>query len=242
MDNSSRLLSLYNDLDDALREKYHDNNRSNSVVLRYINSLNHSGNNNLIKIGKKLNMIRVLRNNLIHELDMNSESLIDVTDECIDFLEKVVDQIVNPTTAKDLFTNINNAYTIKFDSNEPLLDITNKMREKGFTQVPVLNHQGIVKGVLSPNALFGFLNSQKNVCLSQLNFQDIYPYLSIEQHFSETYRFIPEYLSEQEISDLFLESFENNKKLAMCFVTKTGKSNEPLLGLIVPKDIITHSK
>ena len=83
MNNNEKLLSLYNELDSLLREKYHESNRSSSVITRFENDLNRSGSNSNILIAKKIRMIRILRNDLIHELDMNKDNLIAINDDTI---------------------------------------------------------------------------------------------------------------------------------------------------------------
>ena len=238
MNNTDRLLELYNDLDALLRERYHDTSRTNSVILRYSNELNRSGNPNLIRIGKRLNMIRTLRNTIVHEFDNNRDNFVDISDEAVEFLQKVVDMLRNPKTAKDLYTPLSNLLVFHEDDEAKVLDVMKVMRQKGHSQVPVVNDHCVVKGVFSPNVLFAYLVNNPHSKIEDLSIKDILDYLPVGSHFSETYEFIPLNMSETDIDNLFSSSYERNRKLAVAFVTRTGNPKESLLGIIVAGDII----
>ena len=92
MNNQDELLRLYNELDDVLRDRYHISDRSTSVILKYSNELSRSAIPSLKEIGKKLNMIRILRNDLIHELDSNASSLFEIKDETIKFNNSFIEK------------------------------------------------------------------------------------------------------------------------------------------------------
>ena len=238
MNKTDEFLELYNELDDLLRMKYHENSRSTSVIVRYSNELIRSGVMNLQKIGKKLNTIRMLRNNIIHEYDNNKDNFFEVNDEAINFLKTIVDYLKNPRTAKDLYTSIDKLYSVREDDNLLVLPVMKEMRMRGFSQTPILDKNNVLKGVFSPNVLFEFLVENKEADLNTLTFKDLKKYLPIDAHFSESYIFIPIRMSEDEIDNIFITSYEKNSKLAVAFVTKNGLAREPILGIIVTKDII----
>ena len=238
MNKTEEFLGLYNDLNDLLRMKYHENSRSNSVIVRYSNELNRSGNANLQKIAKKLNTIRMLRNNIVHEYDNNMDNFFEVNDEAINFLKYLVDSLKNPRIALNLYTSIDRLYFVREDEDLLVLNIMKEMRRRGFSQIPILDKNNILKGVFSPNVLFEYLVENKEADLNELTFKDLKKYLSIHNHFSESYIFIPKDLPEDEVDNIFITSYERNQKLAVAFVTKNGSPNEPILGIIVTKDII----
>ncbi len=241
MNNSERFLSLYNDLDDLLRAYYHINDRTISVIVRACNDLNRTGKGSYIKIAKKLNMIRVIRNNLIHELDMNSDNLIEITDETIKFLEELVAFFTNPQTAKDIYTPLKDIYCLKIDASETIDKIISTMKKMGHSQIPIINHQNLIRGVFSPNVLFMYLEANYNADLSKLTLKDFETYYPLNKHHFETYAFIPKNMKEEDIDDLFINAYNENKKLNMVFVTKSGKANEPIEGIIVLKDLVKNT-
>ena len=238
MENKGLFLSLYNELDFLLRERYNNNDRNSSAVLSFINELNHSSSEKLNKTGRKLNQIRVLRNNIVHEFDNSEDSLIDINNSTISFMKELVQELKYPKKAKDICVDISKAYTVYFDNNQPISLIMKEMRNKGFSQLPIINYQKLLKGVFSPNALFAYINEHPDININELTFADIKDYTLIEKHFSETYAFVDENMNIEQLADLFTNSYEKNKKLAMIFVTKSGRANEPVQGIIVAKDIL----
>lgn len=241
MNNTDKFLSLYNELDALLRDYYHEPNRSSSVITRLINDLNKSSSSDLIATAKKLNMIRVLRNNIIHELDLNRDQLIDIKPDTIEFLEEVVSFVAHPTIASEFCTPLNKIFFVREDDDRTVTNLISIMRNRGFTQVPVLNKDNVLVGVFSPNALFNFLYNNPHCSLESLNFQEVKSCLPLLNHFSETYAYVSKDSSYSEISEFFLASYKENKKTAMVFVTKTGRKDEPLMGVIVLKDIIPNT-
>ena len=241
MKNHEKFLGLYNDLDNALRKKYHNTDRTASMFVKFTNDLNHTGSQAYIQIAKKLNMIRIIRNNLIHELDMNKDNFIEVTDDTIKFLEELIRLLEHPQKAKDIAKPINSAYTVKSYAQMRLTDLIKKMREKGYSQVPLMDDSNVLKGVFSPNVLFEYISQNPNTDISALTLKNIKDFCVISRHFSESYLFIREDMIEEDIDDLFMNNLNGNRKPAMIFVTKNGQPNEPIVGIIVLKDLLNAS-
>lgn len=241
MKNHEKFLGLYNDLDNTLRKKYHNNDRTSSMFVKFVNDLNHTGTQTYIQMAKKLNMIRVIRNNLIHELDMNKDNFIEVTDDTIKFLEEVIRLLEHPTKAKEIAKSIVSAYTVKSYAQMKLSDLIKKMREKGFSQVPLMDDNNVLKGVFSPNVLFEYVSHNPDAEFSSITLKDVKDLCVISKHFSETYLFVREDMIEEDIDDLFMNNLNGNRKPAMIFVTKNGLANEPVEGIIVLKDLINAS-
>lgn len=241
MRNHEKFLGLYNDLDNLLRKKYHNSDRTASMFVKFVNDLNHTGSQQYMSIAKKLNKIRIIRNDLIHELDMNKDNFLEVTDETIKFLQELIRILEHPKTAKDIARPIDSAYTIKSYAQMKITDLIRKMREKGFTQVPLLDDNNVLKGVFSPNVVFEYISINPNADFSSITLKEIKDLCAISKHFSESYIFIPERMIEEDIDDLFTENLNTNKKPAMIFVTKNGQANEKVEGIIVLKDLLTNT-
>ena len=241
MTNHEKFLSLYNELDNTLRNKYHNSDRTSSMFVKFVSDLNRTGNQYYMSMAKKLNMIRVIRNNLIHELDMNKDNLIEITDQTIKFLEEIIRLLTNPKTAKDIAKPIASAYTVKSYAEMKLTDLIRKMREKGFSQVPLLDDNLILKGVFSPNVLFEYVSNNPEANVAELTLRNVKDYCIISKHFSETYLFVKQSIVEEDLDDLFMEEVNKNKKPAMIFVTKNGQQNEKIEGIIVLKDLLDSS-
>lgn len=241
MKNHEKFLGLYNDLDTVLRKKYKNSDRTSSMFVKFVSDLNHTGTAQYMQIAKKLNMIRIIRNNLIHDLDMNKDNFIEITDDTIEFLEEVIKLLEHPKKAKDIAKPIVQAYTVKSYAQMKLTDLIRKMREKGYSQVPLLDDNFVLKGVFSPNVLFEYISNNPDADIANLTFKDIKDFCVISKHFSESYLFIREDMIEEDIDELYMNYLNGNKKPAMLFVTKSGQPNEKIEGIIVLKDLLSSS-
>lgn len=237
MENHQKLLSLYNELDESLRAYYKETNFSSSVIMRFIKELEHSGSRVYEDYGRKLNMIRIIRNDLIHDLDMNSEKLISVNDETIKFLDELVTVIKHPVLALDIATKMKDLSYITLDAQDTyVIDLIKRMRQQGFSQIPVLTNKNVLFGVFSANVIFEYLKDG-NPNIENLKLRDILDLLPIDKHYSESYFFVKSTLNIRDLSDKLLVSYESNKKPAMVFITNHGEEKEPLLGVAVISDI-----
>ena len=239
MENHQLLLSLYNELDLCLREYYGDKNYSNSVIMKFIKELDDSGSIKYKEYAKTLNMIRVIRNDLIHELDMNSKRLIEINDTTIQVLKDVIDTIKNPIIAYTICTKFKKISFMSInDLDTSVLDLIKQMRSKGYSQLPILDQKNVLFGIFSSNVLFDYIKDT-NGDISSTKLSQMKGYLPIEKHFSETYLFVEANANIRVVSEILIEQFKNNKKPAMIFVTQHGNAKEPVMGIIVASDIIS---
>lgn len=239
MNNQDNFLTLYNEMDELLRKKYKVQNRSYSVILTFIQSLTSSGIPEYQKAGKKLNMIRILRNNLIHDLNYNSDNLITITDETIEFMKNIVSELKNPTNAYDICTKLSSLLCLKEGERIDIKKMVEEMCKSGHSQIPFINSHNVLLGVFSANALFAFLNDHSETSLDNLKIEDLKAYLPINKHFSENYFFVAHNDSVEKVGNEYIERIIAKEKPVMMFVTKNGEPNQPILGVIVPKDIVS---
>lgn len=235
-----QFIELYNIFDDLLRDKYKEYSRSFSMVQRYINQLENSSSEDKHKKARMINMMRILRNDLVHEFDLNSTNIIEISDETIKFLQDEIDELKNPLTAYDVCTKTEQLFFATLTSK--VKDVVSKMISKGFTQVPVLTQDKKIIGVFSPNCLFQYIANHseefnKNSGLTISAFQD---YLPINRHISEAYVVVERDCPLDEVFELFDKSHRSAKKLAAILITEHGEVDQRLLGLIVPIDLLKN--
>lgn len=236
MDNTSQeLLNLYNDLDALLQKRYHDNDRNRSMIMRYSLELQRSPYSKAIERGRLLNSIRIIRNILIHDLDMNRDSLIQISPKLLDTLKYEIKLLEDPKTAIDISTHIDKL--LKASMTDKIVDVFVKMAEKGYMQLPVLNKNGSLFGVISPNALLYFMSEATDL-RPDCTIQDMSKYLTIDMHICEHYAFVGKDDDVEAVSSIFDDYYKKGKKLAMVFVTEHGKENETILGIITAYDIV----
>ena len=95
---SSTFLRLYNDLDETLRERY-EGEDGFSYVARYASELRRSPSFSVAARGRKIDEIREIRNLLVHDLDMNADRLLSISDSTIELLQNELRALLNPKTA-----------------------------------------------------------------------------------------------------------------------------------------------
>ncbi len=228
-------LRLYNELDAILQNRYNDFDRSHSQIMRYANELSKSPYSAISERGRKLNLIRQIRNLMIHDLDMNKDGLIEISESLIDSLRFEVNTLNKPKTALSICTPISKIIAAKFD--DTVIELLPKMIDAGYMQLPILNGDGTLFGVLSPNAILAYLPSHYNET-SNAKLKDMAEYLPINKHICEYYGFIDKDASVEKVTQLFQSVYQKGKKLVMVFVTENGFENEPVLGILTSFDVV----
>lgn len=232
---AQEFLKLYNELDALLQKRYNDFDRNHSQIMRYSSELSRSSYIKTAERGRKLNLIRQIRNLMIHDLDMNNDGLISISQELIDILAYEVKILNNPVTAYKICSPIGKL--IKGDLEAKITDTFSKMAEAGYMQLPVIDPKGKLIGVISPNALLVYLTTETNITENS-KVKEMLPYLPIDKHICEHYGFIAKEASVDEATDLFQKYTDKGKKLVMVFVTEHGKEDEAVLGILTAYDIV----
>ena len=134
MTNAQKFLELFNRLDDLLRKYYNDYDRSRSLIARYAGQLEKSNNKVLQERGRLLNEIRVFRNSLIHEFDMNRDGLFEVSEKALEALRREVETLDKPLRASDFMTKMKDVVSLNLHSL--IGEAIKVMVEKGFAASP----------------------------------------------------------------------------------------------------------
>lgn len=189
-------------------------------------------------IRNKLYCIRETRNFLTHKLQINGKYVIEPTLELIEMVDNVIDFINYQPNAYDKCIKVKD---VCFAKKEDLIcDYMLKMKNNTYTHIPILE-DGVVQGVFSENTLFGILLENEIIDIKDIKFDDelIKKHCKLENHVSEMFLFIDRNKDMEEVKELFEKSFVNNQRLAMLFITQTGKSTEKLLGILTPWDVLS---
>lgn len=67
-------------------------------------------------------------------------------------------------------------------------------------------------------------------------------FIDIDKNENEYYSFVKKNTLLIEIEEMFQKEFKDNKRLAVVFITETGKKTEKLLGLITVWDLAGYDK
>lgn len=235
--NNELFLSLYNKLDDLLRNKYNLADYNRSAIVRRINELRNSPLTRNKERAEKLEIMRNLRNSLVHvEMYDNTENF-HITRKIINDLEKEVDDVIRPMKAFDVCKRIENVVTATLETS--VHELTYKMIEGGYTHIPIM-HRGVLVGVFSENSLFTRYNRRKKLSITDdTKIQEFYEYTKLEFHATQYFEFVSKCDNVDKLVPMFSKK-KNGKKLAMLFVTSMGRSDEPVIGIITMYDILTN--
>ena len=112
-----------------------------------------------------------------------------------------------------------------------------KMNKQGFSNVPVLD-SNLFMGVFSTSTVFEYiLKNPENPINFKTTIRDIYRNIDIKNH-SGNYVFVPINSSLLEARKIFERVEGKNRRVSVIFITKNGKSDERILGLLTPWDLM----
>jgi predicted transcriptional regulator len=239
MDKEDEFLALYNQIDSLLQQRYGDYDRNKSMIMRYCQELQHSSYSEIYDRGRLLNLIRELRNSLIHDFDMNKDGLIVISDKTINFLKSEVNNLSHPVDTYSISTKVTSEMFPNEDAHINI--ILKNMAAKGYMQMPIINDDGSLQGVFSPNALLRYFADNRHPLDPDTSIRELRDYIPINKHISEHYEFVSRTEPAQNVSKIFDQYARNGKKLVMVFITEHGKENEKIIGIITPYDIVSYN-
>ena len=235
MTNNEQFFNLYNTLDDLLREHYNIFDFGVSVIFKRINELKASLIESDREKGELLDIIRNLRNSLVHLEKYNNKDNFIISSHLIKVLQDEIETIKNPLTAKDICKNIDLALTATLDNK--VKDIADIMLSKGFTHVPILVN-GVLYGVFSQNTIFTCFAKQEGIHINaNTTIKEYIDFLPIDKHETERFMFVSKDTKVDDLAPLFSQKI-NGKRLVMIFVSDTGKTNEKVIGIITSYDLL----
>ena len=77
------------------------------------------------------------------------------------------------------------------------------------------------------------ININEDTCISRFE-----KYLPLDEHLNEYFMFLPETAFLYEVQELFKYTPVRKKLLTVIYITKTGKRDEPLIGMVTPWDLL----
>ena len=238
MNNNADFLRKYNELDALIGDKFNREDDDSSIYF-LINKYRKSRIEIERIYSNKLDSVRRIRNLMVHESGI-IDTLFDVSDDVIAFLEELISYLRNPVRARDVMTPTKKLILGKEEDSISLL--IKKMIEDGISNIPVVNDQNIVIGIFNSDVLLDLhLN---NVHLDKNSkIKDIKDYITLESQLNLRFIFVTKEYEIDVLNDYFSMSKEVYKKrLPAIFVSENGKQNSPLLGVISPIDLIRKTK
>ena len=231
MDNTELFLDLYKQLEQIAIRRYGFPDDGKAIY-------NLSLKQEFASFRGELDYCRAVRGILQHRPRVGKTYAVEPSDDMVSLLRTTVEKVKNPPKAKDIAVPISSVLYKSMD--DLVLPTMLEMQEKVFTHVPILK-DGIVVGVFSENTLFSFLADDRIVEIAdEMRFSDLSDYLPLERHRAESFRFVRQNKLVAEISGMFEDALSKQDRIGLVFTTNTGKSNEPLLGIITAWDIAAY--
>lgn len=236
--NSNKFISIYNRIDEHMRKELKID--SHTTYTDLVNIMIEKGNNIFKANEGKLKSYGNLRNAIVHNYkDPNSHAIAEPHDEVVSDFEKLYNIISNPPLAlTNMSIEFDQVYKVGLDDD--LNDTIKTMKDRIFTQVPVIDEKSNLIGVFSENTLISYLADEEIFSIEDLKISNFEKYIPIENHAGELYKFISRDKNIFDVREVFQNDIEGDKRLSVIFITHNGKSNEKILGLITAWDVIAY--
>lgn len=187
-------------------------------------------------INSELKCCRETRNLLQHNVKISGEYAVVPNRSMIDFIDGLIVRIENPTTCGDIAVPFEKVFYKEPSDN--VKETMCQMRKLKYTHVPILV-SGKVAGVFSEHTAFKFfLEKYEDKIDKNTTFKDIFELISLKNGTEEVFKFAAINTRLSEIEDMFEDGIKKNEKIRMIFLTKTGDSDDKLLGIVSHWDII----
>lgn len=224
----SNFISLFNKLHEELSKLSEENDptfyevvdelkEKNPVIYRYYDDLNN---------------IRVLRNLLVHEQTNKQSRLAIPTDDTIELMERIYQQLVFPIRAKDFEKSV-----ITFYENKPLLKVVRHIAQVGYTQYPVFDQNELL-GLITYKGIVKWIAATEKdgrVDLNDVMIRDVIP----KDKDANNYVVISQTTPLYEIEEHFSKNLRSGRSRVVLLVSKSGKIEKPedIVGIVTPWDL-----
>lgn len=230
--NSEVFLRKYRILEGLLEKRYDgDDVSSSSVVIEYI----RDDDSEPVRVD--LDLLRQIRNILSHNAGTNGMPVAEPSDEMISRLDAIVQYVQRPRYACEFGTPADKIYSAH--PNDFLMQAMRTMQKKGYSHVPICDGNKVV-GILSIKCVFDYLaENGANSLRENMRIYELKDRTRIDRKLGERYMFVPADTSIVSVRNAFRRYTEKNSRLSTVFVTKNGSSDEELLCMLTPWDVLS---
>ncbi len=231
--NAETFLECYRELEYNIKKKYQLDNWESAI--NYLTAKREFRN-----IADELKYCREVRNLLTHKPKIKDQYSVEPSDEMVDLLKTVTKRLLMPPVIMDIAVPVNKIFYKSFSDN--VIRTLNEMNDHSFGNVPILEG-GLVKGVLSEKAIVNYIVEEKRFYIPEsLTLEDIRHYLVMESHQKEQYAFVDRNALISDVSNLFHRALDQGARIGMVFITRNGRKDEQLLGIVTPWDLAGNDK
>lgn len=230
MSRTETFLDLYKQLEEELELKYRNSKRRySSVVFEY------SKDPQSESVREKLDVVREIRNLLTHNPNIDGQAIVEPSEPVIRALEEILEFVKDPPKALEYATK--GESIMKATLANKVLRLMEVMDKNGFSHIPVMR-DGYFIGVFSIGTVFRYVVRRGEKITPETTLKDMADFLPVADHL-ENYGFLPKDASFFQARGMFETVKAKNKRVAVIFITETGKSDERLLGMLTPWDVMS---
>lgn len=229
--NAEMFLQKYRVLEGLLEKRYDGQKMSSSsVVMEYIRDPDSD------PVRVDLDLIREIRNILSHNAGPDGKAVVQPSDAMIHRLEEIIAHVKRVRLARDYGTPAERIFSAH--PNDNIMNVMRSMQKNGYSHVPV-KEKGRLLGVFSIKCLFDHLARNGIASLSERSrVSDLGDDIRIDRRFGERYMFVPANMSMVSVRGAFEARQEKNNRLSMVFVTESGSTDDPIICMISPWDVL----
>lgn len=185
--------------------------------------------------------IRNIRNLIQHPKHRSDGYAIHISEGFLQEVDALLNYLKNPPKARTVGVARKKLKTALL--TDRLGKLAEKMKQNGFSHLPILGEEGEVIGVFNEAAVFDYMSSQDEVIIGrEMQVEEIINSCRIDANHTEKFKFIRPVTPLEELIELFGTVESSTTRIGAVFVTASGKSSEPLQRMITPWDVLTKSK
>lgn len=227
--NSERFLTAYNRIEKSMEKTI-----GLSGYMPFFKLIDRAKKVNAIvrKFEDDLREYAGLRNAIVHHRTEVEYAIAEPHDDIVELIEYIDRELSKPKTVGEMFQR--KVHTLR--SSDTLDKVLKLILEKRFNQIPIYEDQKFI-GLITSEGITYWLADQYakgDISREMPTLLDIY----CHENKKNTYRFIKKELSVYEAEEYFKESVVRGKRLDALLITENGLSEEKLLGIITPLDLI----
>lgn len=182
----------------------------------------------------EFDLFRYTRNTLAHN-SIDGHYPFAVSESCLNLITNLLKSV--KTKAYSLAKKRKKIRCVSQENT--LNDAIRLMSRYHYSYLPVLNKKDCVEGIISSDDIIDFVSCDKIKLFEEPISRHIEAF-NVREDESTFYISISQDMDLYQLKNLLTGYNKKERKLGIVFVTKNGKMNEPLLGLLTPWDILKH--
>lgn len=227
--NSERFLIAFNQIEEVIKGLIHS---KEYITFSKSIDLAKEQNATIKQYEEDLRKYAELRNAIVHHTTSAEHAIAEPHKEVVDAIEELAALLTRPVTVGTTF--VREVYTC--ETEDPLSKVLDFFKDKEVMPVPIYK-KGHFQGMITPKGLVRWLANamgKNRIPWKKTTMGDV---LRHEMN-GNNYRFVASKTPIQEAEELFKEAAEGGHMLEAILITRKGKKEEPLTGMITALDLI----